>query len=69
MLKNMTDIIESYWDFLPDDLQERCYEINHKRAMGEILKEMKERCFSNARWDGLGGWVYSLRLQLLLVNL
>ena len=45
----------SYWDFLPEELQELCYQINHKRAMREVLEQMKEDCFSLSNHEGLGG--------------
>ena len=51
----------SYWDLLPDEVKELCYEINHKRAMGEVLEEMKEEIF----WvqEGIAPWIYTLNAE------
>ena len=57
--ENPTKCAASYWDFLPAELQDLCYELNHKRAMREVLEQMKED-LSLSNPDGLGGWEYHL---------
>tara|TARA_Y100000401_G_C8241685_1_gene183363 strand:+ start:217 stop:636 length:420 start_codon:yes stop_codon:yes gene_type:complete len=47
----------SFWDILPDELQELCYQLNHKKAMNEVLEELHEKC------EGLGDWGYYLNFN------
>ena len=55
--------MDSYWDYLPEELKDEIYKINHKSQMNEIVKDINKR-----RNDYINPWSLFGNARVVLSN-